>query len=176
MTRRYSDVERLDQHRDIGAFDCGSAAQTDWLRNHAFLANAAGTSNVFVVRRLSDEKVVGFYALATGSIERLESPERIQKGTGRYDSIPVIILTRLGVDVDEQHKGLGKALVMDALERSMLVSEHVGFRCLLIHAETEEAMSFYLKLADFEKSPVDELPLFLLMKDLRRALHDAGRL
>jgi hypothetical protein len=41
---------------------------------------------------------------------------------------------------------------------------------MLIHTEDEEARDFYLRLASFEPSPVDELQLLLLLKDLRKAI------
>jgi hypothetical protein len=50
----------------------------------------------------------GYYALSAGSIAHDDAPYRITKGIGRYP-IPVIILTRLGVDVSEQGKRLGAA-------------------------------------------------------------------
>lgn len=126
-------------------------------------------SRVFVVRRTSDDRVVGYYALTTGSVLKSNAPPRMTKGTGNYD-IPVIILTRLGVDLTEQGRGLGRALVVDAFRRVDQVSQEVGVRALLIHAENEEARSFYLALAQFEDSPVDDLQLMLLTKDLRRSL------
>ncbi|MDQ6726866.1 MAG: GNAT family N-acetyltransferase [Actinomycetota bacterium] len=126
-------------------------------------------SRVFVVRRTSDDRVVGYYALTTGSVLKSNAPIRLTKGAGNYD-IPVIILTRLGVDLTEQGSGLGRALVVDAFRRVGQVSQEVGVRALLIHAENDEARSFYLALAQFEASPVDRLQLMLLTKDLRRPL------
>ncbi len=45
----------------------------------------------------------------------------------------------------------------------------VGARAVLVHAIDERARKFYEHF-DFEASPVHELQLMLLMKDLRRAL------
>lgn len=169
MTRRYGAVELLEPHDKVDAFDCGSDAETIWLRRHALQAQASGTSRVYVVRRLSDDQVVGFHALASGSAMPISAPERVTKGAGKYP-VPVIILTRLGVDLSEQGRGLGRALVVDALRRVDSAADIVGVRALLIHAEDERAKDFYMNLAEFEESPTDPLHLFLLMKDLRRAL------
>jgi hypothetical protein len=43
-------------------------------------------------------------------------------------------------------------------------------RALLIHCENDTTRDFYLRLAKFDASPTDPLHLFLLMKDLRKAL------
>lgn len=167
--RRYSGIEELDPKHDLDDFDCGSDAQTTWLRRHALQAQYGGMARVYVVRRVDDDKVAGYYALTTGSVLQAEAPARLAHGAGRYD-IPVIILTRLGVDRADQGGGLGRALVVDAFRRVDRVSQEVGVRALLIHAEDHQARSFYRSLANFEASPVDELQLILLMKDLRRVL------
>jgi GNAT superfamily N-acetyltransferase len=118
-------------------------------------------------------QVVGYYALAAGEVARDEAPSRIVAGTGQYP-IPVILLARLGVDHSAQGTGLGRALVMDAIRRVAGIAEDVGIRALLIHAENEEARSFYLHLATFEPSPTDPFHLLLLMKDARRAINSGA--
>ncbi|MGI8795326.1 MAG: GNAT family N-acetyltransferase [Acidimicrobiia bacterium] len=169
MSRRYSDVEELTASHELAEFDCGSDTQNEWLRNHALQAHRSGTSRVYVVRRLADDRVVGFHALATGSVRPQVVPERVRHGTGRYD-IPVIILTRLGVDRSEQRQGLGRALVVHALRQVVTAANIVGVRALLIHAEDEPARAFYERLAEFNESPTDPLHLYLLLKDIRHAL------
>jgi GNAT superfamily N-acetyltransferase len=169
VSSRYSPVENLETKHDVAEFDCGSDAQTTWLRRHAVQSQAGGMSRVFVVRRLSDDRVVGYYALTTGSVLHADASRRLTAGTGGYD-IPVVILTRLGVDLSEQGQGLGRALVVDAFRRIDRIAEEVGVRALLIHAEDADARDFYLRLARFEPSPVDDLQLLLLLKDLRKAI------
>jgi len=51
------------------------------------------------------------------------------------------------------------------------LSEDIGCRGLLVHAESPEAREFYLHLLpEFEESPTDPLHLVLLMKDIRRTV------
>ena len=169
MSSRYSSVEELTPEHAVDEFDCGSDAQTTWLRRHALQSHLGGMSRVFVVRRLSDDRVVGFYALTAGSVLNQDAPLRLVQGAGQYD-IPVIVLTRLGVDLSEQGRGLGKALFVDAFRRIDRVAHEIGVRALLIHAEDEKARAFYLRLAAFQESPIDELQLLLLSKDLRKAV------
>lgn len=172
--RRYGAVEELDPKHALDHFDCGSDAQTTWLRRHALQAQYAGMARVYVVRRIADDRVAGFYALTTSGVFPAEAPTRVVQGTGRYD-IPVIVLTRLGVDLADQGEGLGRALVVDAFRRVERASQEIGVRALLIHAEDRRARAFYEGLAAFEPSPVDDRKLLLLMKDLRRALrHRSG--
>jgi predicted N-acetyltransferase YhbS len=124
---------------------------------------------VFVVHR--GGRVVGYYALAAGSVEREHAPERVKKGLARHP-IPVILLARLAVDRGEQGKGLGAALLKDALIRAAAAADEIGARAVLVHARDDDARAFYERF-DFESSPTDPLHLFLLMKDLKNAIGKA---
>lgn len=166
---RYGPLERLTPDHDTSKFDCGSEAQTNWLQKHALQAQAAETAVVYVVCAAESRRVVGYFALAAGSVEHAESPDRVTTGTGRYP-IPVILLARLGVDLSEQGHGLGRALMKEVVLRTSEAAEKVGARALLIHAESDAARSFYEHLAEFEPSPTDPLHLFLLMQDLRATI------
>jgi GNAT superfamily N-acetyltransferase len=77
----------------------------------------------------------------------------------------VFLLARLAVDQSEKGKGLGAALLKDALLRCARAAEFVGCRAVLVHAKDEQAQAFYRKHG-FEPSPIDEFHLYLLMKDL----------
>lgn len=93
------------------------------------------------------------------------------QGAGRYHQ-PVVILTRLGVDLSCQGLGLGRALFVDVLRRVTAAADVIGVRALLIHCESGAAREFYLRLATFDPSPTDPMHLYLLMKDLRKALRN----
>jgi GNAT superfamily N-acetyltransferase len=166
---RYGPLERLTGDHDTSEFDCGSDAQTNWLRKHALHAQAAETSAVYVVCLAGSRRVVGYFALAAGAVEQSETPERVTKGAGRY-RIPVVLLARLGIHLGEQGRGLGRALMKEVLLRTSEAADTIGARALLIHAESEQARSFYEHLAEFEPSPTDPFHLYLLMKDLRATI------
>jgi predicted N-acetyltransferase YhbS len=154
---------------DASAFDCGSEAQTRWLRQVARTAQASRTAVVYVVTAEGGDRVVGYYALAAASVAQADAPPSLLKSAGR-SPIPVILLARLGVDVSAQGQGLGAALVKDAMLRSCQAAETVGARALLIHAESATARDSYLHLAEFEPSPTDPLHLVLLLADIEGSL------
>ncbi len=173
----YWSAEAISKSHLTDEFDCGSEAQTSWLRRHALQADLTDSTKVRVVTQRGDKRVVGYYALSAGSVELADAPERVRKGMPRYP-VPVIILTRLGVDRSEQGQGLGRALVKDAILRAEAASHSIGARALLIHCETVEARDFYQRVVpDFAESPTDPLHLYVLMSDLRRtisAVEDLG--
>jgi GNAT superfamily N-acetyltransferase len=97
-----------------------------------------------------------------GSVVRTQSPGRIRRNMP--ESIPVMVLGRLAVDKRWQSKGLGKALLRDAILRTLHVSGQVGARAILVHAISEPAKFFY-KSHGFLESPLDPMTLFLPLQD-----------
>lgn len=165
----YGAPERLNKSHLVDGFHCGKRPLDEWLCKYSLINQSAGMASVFVATCAGTDVVAGYYALATGGVEPEHAPLRVAKGVPRQ-AIPVIILARFAVHEDHQGKGLGRALLRNALGRVDNASEAVGVRALLIHAKDDDARDFYMKMAEFEPSPSDDLHLFLLMKDLRRAI------
>ena len=164
---QFSKPRKLDPQDNVDEFNCGQPDLDDWLKKFALINQRAGMTTVFVT--LSEGKVVGYYALATGGVERANAPARVTQGVPAHP-VPVVLLARLAVDSSVQKSGLGRALLRDALIRVATAADEIGIRALLIHAKDETAREFYMKCAEFEPSPTDPLHLFLLMKDLRKSL------
>jgi predicted N-acetyltransferase YhbS len=151
---------------DLTAFDCGAMALNDYLRRHALANHRNEAARTYVAAR--GARVVGYYSLAAGSVVPEQAPERIKKGLARHP-IPVILLARLAVDRSEHGRRLGKGLVKDAMLRAAQAADIVGCRAVLVHAKDDSAKTFYHKF-DFAPSPIDDMHLYLLMKDLRKSL------
>jgi GNAT superfamily N-acetyltransferase len=162
-----SKVELIADFHDPSAFDCGGhESLNDWLKRFALANQKNESARTYVVHR--NQAVAGYYSISTGSVSVEEAPARISKGLARHP-IPVILLARLAVDQKEKGTGLGKALLKDALLRITQAADIVGARAVLVHAIDEPAKQFYLHFG-FEPSPIHELQLMLLMKDLRKML------
>ncbi len=158
-----------DEH-DISRFECRSDEQTEWLKKHARQSSGSGLVKVSVVTPLSSDEVVAYYAWRMAEMTREQLPKRWYKGVGRYRQ-PLALLARLGTSMHHEGHGLGKALLQDALKRTIELGEEIGCRGLLVHAETNDARDFYRHiLPSFQMSPTDELHLVLLMKDIRKSL------
>jgi|SRR5579859_1703401 len=164
---RLSNVEAISELHDVSRFDCGGhESLNDWLKRFALSNQKNESARTYVVHR--NGSVAGYYSISAGSVRVEEAPVRISKCLARHP-IPVILLARLAVDKDEKGRGLGKALLKDALLRIAQAANIVGARAVLVHAIDEAAKKFYLHFG-FEPSPIHELQLMLLMKDLRRSL------
>jgi GNAT superfamily N-acetyltransferase len=161
---RLSAVEPLTKNHGVLEFDCGKhASLTEWLKRYALQSQQANSTRTYVVHR--ELCVVGYYSLAASSVRKNEDAS---ERAARYQPghpIPVILLARLAVDKSEQKRGLGPALLKNALQRCLAASKEIGARAVLVHAIDADARSFYLHYG-FEKCPVSEFHLMLLMKDL----------
>ena len=90
-------------------------------------------------------------------------------GRNMPDPIPVVVLGRLAVDRTLHGKGIGRALVRDAGLRVIQAADAIGIRGLLVHALSDEARAFYLRVG-FDPSPLDPMILMITLADLRAAV------
>lgn len=152
----------LGPQHETAQFCSGNETLDEWLIKRAWKNQQNGASRTFVI--CQRKQVVGYYALATGSIERTASAGNFARSMP--NPIPVIILGRLAIDVDYQSQRLGAALLKDAMLRTLSISENVGIRGLLVHAISEAAKQFYLGYG-FQISPTDSMTLLLSMNSIR---------
>ena len=80
-----------------------------------------------------------------------------------------MLMGRLAVDRSHQGRGIARALVREAILRTLNVAEIAGTRALLVHALDDTAAVFYRHLG-FVDSPVDPLVLMLPVASARKAL------
>ena len=166
MTSAYSSVRKLAATDQVDAFDCGQAALNQFLQRYAFVNQKANSAQTYVC--CQGGVVVGFYSLAVGSVDPEAAPSRVMKELVRHP-VPVMILARLAVDKEHQRKGLGQALLKDALLRTAQAADIIGIRRLLVHAKDDAARQWY-ESWEFEPSPTDPYHLFLMLKDLKGML------
>lgn len=166
----YRAPEPLGSAHLLDEFECGSSEQTEWLRRFARQSASVGTTKIFVVTETGSDRVVAYYAWCMAQLAIGDAPARLRKGAGRYAQ-PVALLARLGVDLTHERKGLGAGLLTDVVARVAALSDGIGCRGLVVHAESQTAHDFYLHLVpEFEQSPTDELHLVSMLKDIKRTL------
>jgi GNAT superfamily N-acetyltransferase len=146
---------------DVADFECGEAVLDHWLKHRALRNERRGASRTYVV--CVNQKVVAYYCLATGSIANELAPGRVRRNMPA--PIPVMVLGRLAVDVAWQRHGLGKALLRDAILRTVQVAELAGVRALLVHALSDAALRFY-EDHGFHASPANPKTLFLQVSEV----------
>lgn len=158
-------TEPLANQHQIAQFNSGVAQLDNWLRRRALANQTTGASRSFVV--CEGNRVVGYYALASGGVDVAAAPGRFRRNMP--DPTPVVILGRLAVDRTRQGRGVGRALFRDGARRVVHAAETIGIRGLLVHAISDDAKAFYLALG-FEPSPIAPMTLMVTLPDVRKGL------
>ncbi|HEX9809753.1 MAG TPA: GNAT family N-acetyltransferase [Alphaproteobacteria bacterium] len=157
--------EKLRPDHDLSSFDSGTPSLDDWLRRRALRNQESGGSRTYVI--CAGKRVIGYYALATSAVAQAEATGRTRRNMP--DPVPVMVLGRLAVDSSYQGRGLGRALLRDAILRTMQAADIAGIRAMLVHAISEDARRFYERCG-FQPSPVDPMTLMITMRDARHVL------
>jgi GNAT superfamily N-acetyltransferase len=149
--------EPLAPDHQVNLFSCGEPVLDEWLKRRALGNQISGASRTFVVTA-TEREVMGYYALAAGGVAHLDATRSIRKHMP--DPIPVMVLARLAVDIRAQGMKMGAALLQDALQRCIVVSQNTGVRAMLVHALNERARQFY-EYHGFKASTAHPLTLML---------------
>jgi GNAT superfamily N-acetyltransferase len=160
LSARFGAVEPLEPHHNVDRFECGREQLDRWLRAYAGQGQRRDTARTFVVCRQGKTDVVGYYTLVASQVEQSEATSEVQRGTSKHFPIPACPIARLAVDSSEQGIGLGRSLLLDALQRTDRASHTVAVRAVLVHALDEGASAFY---ARFGFRPVSTEPLTLMV-------------
>jgi GNAT superfamily N-acetyltransferase len=159
-------IRRLDKGPDRSAFDCGQSVLNAWLKDRAGQFDRRDLSRTFVATRPNEAIVLGYYAIAAHRVICDVLPDAEASGLPRLDN-PVVLIGRLAVDRSTQGTGLGASLLVDALRRSLQLSEQVGIRAVEVDALDQVARSFYLKFG-FRSLLDDPRHLFLPIHEIRK--------
>jgi len=135
-------VESLSVNHELAGFDCGEELMNSWLRDKALEADRKNTARTFVL--VENNKVLAYYALSAGTVRSSGVPSQL--GELPRHPIPVFLLARLAVDRSLQARGIGKALVKDAVKRCLVANRQVAGVCLMVEALNDRVRDFYLKL------------------------------
>ncbi|UVC07625.1 GNAT family N-acetyltransferase [Rhizobium sp. TH2] len=148
----------IDPDHDLLSFQCGEPILDDWLKTRALKNLALGASRTFVTCHAGSNRVVGYYALSMGSLFAIDTPGSIRRNMPEI--IPSVVLGRLAIDETAQGHGLGAALLHDAVNRSLVASQNVSARLVVVHAISQRAEQFYLRFG-FVRMPVEDRTLAL---------------
>jgi predicted N-acetyltransferase YhbS len=159
---RWVGPELLSHEHSIEGFDCGEASLNRWLNGKALHNQAEGGSRSWVVT--DGARVVAYYASSTAVVLHAEATGRARQN--QPDPLPAVLLGRLAVDTKHRGERLGEALLKHFILKSLEVAQITGVRLALVHAKTRAAVDFYRRY-NFEPSPIDDLTMMLLVKDIR---------
>jgi GNAT superfamily N-acetyltransferase len=149
----------LSTEYQLDDFACGVDSLDDWLKRRAYPNQISGASRTYVVAE--GKRIVGYYCLASGALALNDAPAPLRRNMP--DPVPIAVLGRLAVDQSWQGRGVGVALLQDAVLRTIQASDILGIRGLLVHALSVEAKAFY-EHHGFTASPAQPMTLILSLK------------
>jgi GNAT superfamily N-acetyltransferase len=113
-------------------------------------------------------QVQAYYAISAHALPRAEAPARI--GRGVPDPVPAALIGKLALDRRHRGRGLGRWLLLDALERIIAASESgPAVRAIVVDAATKEGRSLYASLG-FVDAPGHPTRMLIRAETVARAL------
>lgn len=136
-------VEALGKQHDRAQFSCGSNPLDQYLRLQAGQDASKRVAAPFVLCEGTSNVVLGYYTLSSIGIDIGAWPENVVRKLPKYPLVPATLLGRLAIDSQQQGKGTGEHLLMDALYRSLLTSRQIASTAVIVDAKDERAAAFY---------------------------------
>ena len=155
-------IEKLTPGQDRTLFDCGKQPLNDFIQKYASQNQRLGVSQTYVAIRPGANRIEGYYAISSGAVLFATLPDETRKGLPRYP-IPVAHIGRLAVEKAAQGKGLGRVLLLDAMERILQAADFIGIHAIEVWAKDDDAKRFYVKYG-FVPLMDDQFHLYMSIK------------
>ena len=134
-------VEEVTQQHNRKAFDCGVAELNQFLQQQARQKTVKHISKTYVACRDSEPAtIIGYHTLIGYSVTTPPAHKYYKKYPHPLSGVK---LARLAVDCSQQGQGLGKRLLIDAIYRTVLVSQQISAIGLFVDPITPEVVPFY---------------------------------
>ena len=159
--------EALASHHDRASFNCGVEALDRYLAAQAMQDQRRRIAGCYIALDAAAGQIAGFYTIAAASMPIGEVSPKLAKKLPRYPLVPCVRLGRLAVATAHRGKGLGAALSIDAVQRS-LRSEIVAF-AMIVDAKDKSASRFYRRHG-FEAFMSAPITLYLPMAEVAKRL------
>lgn len=167
-------LELLTKEHDREGFDCGSEPLNLFLRQTARQHAERGISRTFVLvdeAAVPPKPILGYFALNLCQIKAESLTLAEAKKLPR--DVAGVRLGRLAVSKAHQRQGIGKLLLVAALEKFLEIYRTAGGIGLFVDAKDHEAKRYYEQFG-FVPLPSNELQLFLPVKTILAALAAHG--
>jgi ribosomal protein S18 acetylase RimI-like enzyme len=135
-------IEPLGAHHDRTTFDCGEPILNEYLGRQAAQDVKRRVARVFVGLGDAPRKVDGYYTVSATSFERSGLPPALSKRLPYYP-VPAALIGRLAIDRERQGRGLGEALLLDAMRRVLRASMAIAVHAIVVDAKNARARAFY---------------------------------
>lgn len=148
--RRPHQIRRIGPADPACGFRCGKHPLDDYFRRHALANDQRNIGRAYVLDAPPEDvaarlpQVIGFYTLSMASAGSEDVNSLLRQKLPRYP-MPVALIGRLAVDERARGRGLGEALLIDALERVIGAADVIACLGVIVDAKDEDAERFYEK-------------------------------
>ena len=160
------EISKLNATHNKKKFSCGSAALDNYLKTQAGQDIKKNVSICYALTDINSTDIIGYYTLASVSIDASNLSDEFTRKLPGYPMLPGILIGRLAIDSNHQGKKIGSHLLIDALKRSLLISDQIGINIVIVDAKDDEAAKFY-RHYDFIEFPSNKLKLFLPINTIK---------
>ena len=145
MTPPWHSVEKLADHHQYKDFCSGVDDAIDhWFINKASIENANGRTSTWVCID-NNNQVLAFFSLCAVVCDLTEASNSIKQSLNASTTgmAPATLLAKMGLNHEQQGKGHGRALVLEALRASVQAADRVACRLIVVDALVDELVPFY---------------------------------
>ncbi len=152
-------IEPLGKDHERSGFSCGRPTLDDFIRTRVSQYEKRRLGRTFVAVPPGANRVLGYYTLATGAVVFESLPSDASHRLPKHP-VPVVLLARLAVEQSAPGKGMGEALLLDALQRALDFSKRLDVYAVEVDALDDVAAAFYHK---YGFTPLLDDPLHLYL-------------
>jgi|ERR1700722_1102860 len=150
-------------------FSSGNEELDNYIKRYASQDIKRNLTKVFIAHHKDNPDIIGYYTLSPFSFCKENLFQDVQKKLPSYP-IPAVLIGRLAVSKQDQNKGVGSALLMDAFTKIHQASETVfGIYAVVVDAIDENAREFYKRFG-FISFRDNSFKLFLPLKTIQNAI------
>lgn len=160
------EIRKLAGNHQKTNFVSGSIQLDNYLKKQAGQDIKRNISVTYALTAVNSSDVFGYYTLSSISIDVSELSDEYMKKLPKYPMLPGILIGRLAVDSHHQGKKIGGHLLIDALKRSLLISNQIGINAVIVDAKDDNATKFYQHYG-FISFPSNPRKLFLPINTIR---------
>jgi|SRR5579859_2244841 len=163
-------VELYDnrQHH-IKDFQCGIYELDRYIKERAGQESRKGITAVYIMREKISMRVIGYYTLSSCSIQLNSLTEDIKKKLPRYEALPAALIGRLAVDMNFHGRRIGEQMLVDALNRSYILSKQIAIFAVVVDAKDEKSRNFYERYG-FLRTLEQPLKLYIPMGTIKKLI------
>ena len=153
----------LDAAHNRSGFHCNVEALDRYIHKQAGQDVRRRISRIFVaVLPDNPREVIGYYTLSSLSIGLAQLPQKLARKLPKHP-VPAALVGRLAVNHNAQGCGIGKMLLVDAIQRTLSVSDQIAIYAMVVDAINDSAKGFYEQFG-FVRLSDNSSRLFLPLK------------